>query len=237
MGAAESNPVRNLDKREHRRTHRKSFRDAIARYREGFVESADDENDGDSNAGNARGGGTASKGPLGVFVRVRPIFKRELKKEFDVITAGERSVVVHDARMHADCRHMLLDHHRFAFDRVFGPRCGNDAVYAATAAPLVADVAATPGAFATVLMYGQTGSGKTYTMSAIYERAARDLFAALAAKGGRSTAVSLSFLELSGKKAADILNEAHQARAALRYCLYARRRGSSQVRARKCVGV
>ena len=102
MGAAESNPVRNLDKREHRRTHRKSFREAIARYRSGFTETVD-ENDATGN-----GGGNA-RGPLGVYVRVRPIFKRELKHEFDVLTAGERTVVVHDARMHADCRNMLMD--------------------------------------------------------------------------------------------------------------------------------
>ena len=104
MGAAESNPVRNLDKREHRRTHRKSFRDAIARYRQNFVESEDE-----NNAASAGNGGGRSGGPLGVYVRVRPIFKRELKHEFDVLTAGERTVVVHDARMHADCRNMLMD--------------------------------------------------------------------------------------------------------------------------------
>ena len=103
MGAAESNPVRNLDKREHRRTHRAAFREAIARYRGGFVDSADE-----NEAGNGGAGG-GSRGPLGVFVRVRPIFKRELKHEFDVLTTGERAVVVHDARMHADCRNMLMD--------------------------------------------------------------------------------------------------------------------------------
>jgi hypothetical protein len=47
-------------------------------------------------------------------------------------------------------------------------------VYRDTAAPLVKDAA--KGGFATCLMYGQTGSGKTFTMSSIYERAAKDLF-------------------------------------------------------------
>jgi hypothetical protein len=40
------------------------------------------------------------------------------------------------------------------------------------------------GMAGTVLMYGQTGSGKTYTMSAIHERAARELFDCLAKEVG-----------------------------------------------------
>ena len=74
------------------------------------------------------------------------------------------------ARMHADMRRQLTNHHEFIFDRVFTAKANNDEVYLDTAAPLVK--VALEGGFATCLMYGQTGSGKTYTMTSIYERAA-----------------------------------------------------------------
>ena len=54
---------------------------------------------------------------------------------------------------------------------------------------------------ACVLMYGQTGSGKTYTMRAIMKAAAAQLFATA---GG--TTVSLSYAELGGSGARDMLN-------------------------------
>ena len=53
-------------------------------------------------------------------------------------TLGEAgSVVVHDARMEKDMRHMFIDNHAMEFDRVFGAEADNDEVYAGTAAELV----------------------------------------------------------------------------------------------------
>ena len=45
-----------------------------------------------------------------------------LGDEFDVVSCahGPRLIAVHDARMHSDMRHMIMHHHEFAFDRVFG---------------------------------------------------------------------------------------------------------------------
>ena len=56
-----------------------------------------------------------------VCVRKRPFFQHEKEQgEYDVITTGGREVVIHDARMHSDMRHMFINHHSFGFDAVFG---------------------------------------------------------------------------------------------------------------------
>ena len=52
---------------------------------------------------------------------------------------------------------------RWRYDAALGPAATSAAVYAASAAPLVADVAAGAGN-ATVFCYGATGAGKTHTM-------------------------------------------------------------------------
>ena len=142
------------------------------------------------------------EGDLKVCVRKRPIFKTELQgKEFDVLTVTHgKLMTVHDARMHADMRRQLMNHHEFIFDRVFNEKADNDEVYAGTAAALVEE--ALNGGFATCLMYGQTGSGKTYTMTSIYERAVYALFESLA----EGQTVSLSFVEIAGEKCNDLLN-------------------------------
>jgi kinesin family protein 2/24 len=102
--------------------------------------------------------------------------------------------------MHPDMVHMFMNHHDFSFDEAFGETVGNDAVYAGTAQGIVSE--AMSGGNGTVMMYGQTGSGKTYTMSAIHERVAQDLFAK--AVGGQ---VTICFVELLGDKCFDMLNQ------------------------------
>ena len=193
MGAAES-VVRNVDKRTARREQRDTFIGAIRDFR-GTFDARPADADGDPDR------------PIRVYVRKRPMFDWEWKKEreFDVITGGADRVVIHDARMEANMISRFMDHHEFEFDSVFGERATNDDVYAGTAAELVRLAAG--GGLATVLMYGQTGSGKTYTMSSIYERAAADLFSMLGgevAAGG--VTVSVSFVELAGDRCRDMLN-------------------------------
>ena len=122
------------------------------------------------------------------------------------VVASRKLAVVHDGRMEKDMRHLLMNHHSFEFDGAFGDAVTNDAVYEGVASPLVRDAAG--GGYATILMYGQTGSGKTFTMTAIYERAARELFASL--PPGRTVAVS--FFELAGDACSDLLNGFESAR-------------------------
>uniref|UniRef100_A0A7S4S6P9 Kinesin-like protein n=2 Tax=Alexandrium monilatum TaxID=311494 RepID=A0A7S4S6P9_9DINO len=96
--------------------------------------------------------------------------------------------------------HMFMNHHDFVFDEAFDENTGNAAVYTGTASGLVER--ALEGGHGTVMMYGQTGSGKTFTMTAIYELVAEDLFAGL-----DDRTVSVCFIELSGDSCFDMLNQ------------------------------
>jgi kinesin family protein 2/24 len=158
MGNAESNPVRNMDKRTARREYRDTFAGAIARYR-AIVSSEDLHAYAQEGSGTGSGDMQEGQHNVSVCVRKRPIFQHEIDDgEFDVITTiGGKKVVVHDARMHADMKRQFLYHYEFNFDHVFGEKASNRDVYNASAAPLVES--ALQGGYATCLMYGQTGSG------------------------------------------------------------------------------
>ena len=75
-----------------------------------------------------------------------------------MVSCLPKRVVIHDARMHVDMRHLFLNHHNFAFDDAFGDNAANDAVYGRTVHDLV--LAAVEGCVGTVLMYRQTGTRK-----------------------------------------------------------------------------
>ena len=120
MGNAESQPVRNVDKRTARRDHAPRFKGEITRFRQLGVAALLEEH-------------AAPNRQVRVCVRRRPIFSHELRAgEFDVLTCAEdaRSIAVHDCRMHADCRRLYCNHTSFAFDRVFDEYTDSAAVYA-----------------------------------------------------------------------------------------------------------
>ena len=81
MGNAESNPVRNMDKRTARRTHAISFQRAIAMSRRRGGEPAFSVSEGPRSSSSSSCGG--SGGSVRVFVRKRPIHDAELDAEFD----------------------------------------------------------------------------------------------------------------------------------------------------------
>ncbi|CAI7795693.1 unnamed protein product [Closterium sp. NIES-53] len=62
----------------------------------------------------------------------------------------------------------------YTFDRAFGPACPSDRVYAEGAKNIV--LSALSGINASIFAYGMTSSGKTYTMEAITDLAACDIF-------------------------------------------------------------
>ena len=170
MGAAESNPVRNMDKRTCRREHKESFMKGIQYFRRNgirsLIPSAIDTDDT-----------TISKNrDLRVCVRKRPIFQHEVDDgEFDVATCvKQKTIIIHDARMRVDMRNMFINNNIFSFDYVFNESSQNEDVFIEAALPLVSN--AVNSGYATCLVYGQTGSGKTFTMRYIYERAAKDIF-------------------------------------------------------------
>ncbi|CAE8677169.1 unnamed protein product [Polarella glacialis] len=193
MGNAESQIVRNVDKRTSRRDHRLIFAAAAQRFRTApFAPPL------------VVGGASASSAERGlrVCIRKRPIFPHELEQgEFDVISClATGRVVVHDARMHPDMTNMYMNHYDFAFDEALGDAADNAAVYAVTARDLV--FSALQGQNSTVMMYGQTGSGKTFTMRSIYSQAAEELFS-----GAAGRQVTTYFVELLGDNCFDMLNQ------------------------------
>jgi len=190
MGNAEASVVRNVDKRTSRREHRIIFGSCAERFR------------ADPFPAPAQATATGAVGrSLRVCIRKRPLFSHEREQgEFDVITCLPRRVVVHDARMHPDMVRLFMNHHDFVFDEAFGETADNDMVYMGTSRELVLE--ACQGSQGTVMMYGQTGSGKTYTMSAIYQRAANDLFAHADGK-----LVTVCFVELLGDNCFDMFNQ------------------------------
>ena len=206
MGQNSSNPIRNIDKRTARREYRASFARAIAEWR--YERQA---GEGGLSSTRQKQGRTAvvfnwgERSTVRVCVRKRPIFKHETDLgEFDTVTALPREVIVHDARMHADMRRMLMNHTAFAFDGVFDEHAGNTDVYESVGRPLVLE--AVGGGNATVCVYGQTGSGKTFTMSSFYNQASRDVFDFSNERFAPLPIVSLNFIELHGDTCYDLLN-------------------------------
>ena len=103
MGNAESQPVRNVDKRTARRDHAPKFAAAVTRFKESRQVLRSSLDEGVLHAG-------AAGSALRVCVRRRPIFPHETSAgEFDVLstragTGGTDELCVHNCRMHADCR-------------------------------------------------------------------------------------------------------------------------------------
>ncbi|GJE94690.1 kinesin motor domain-containing protein [Phanerochaete sordida] len=126
-----------------------------------------------------------------------------------------------------------LTHKSYEADLAFGPTAANDELYQRTVVANDMIPLALSSGIACILAYGQTGSGKTYTMEALEHRIARDLFIAAKHVGARllqaeeqakaSSAgtdstedlkpdtvfeFSVTFLELLGKRAVDLLEPA-----------------------------
>ncbi|GMF27476.1 unnamed protein product [Phytophthora lilii] len=178
---------------------------------------------------------TAADAPrLSVFIRKRPLAKKELKaKGYDIISclfASEdqsskrdtntmplrRELVCHEPKLRVDCSE-TLENHQFRFDGVFDELQENSRVYDATVGPMVPylvseAIASDDTTSLTVFAYGQTGSGKTYTMKSIYRQAATDLFHQLdelkesSSRRSSRVAVGVSFYEIYMNSVNDLLN-------------------------------
>lgn len=146
-------------------------------------------------------------GPVQVFVRKRPLFEKEEKKngDYDVATIlpghpVPRHVVLHNCLFQADLKTPFIQHLSFEFDHVWDERAENEDVYRHAAAPLV--MSSLDGGISTMFMFGQTGSGKTFTMSAIQKYAADDLYEGA---DGEEPWLSVTFVELRGNRCFDLL--------------------------------
>ncbi|KAI8592624.1 P-loop containing nucleoside triphosphate hydrolase protein [Geranomyces variabilis] len=153
-----------------------------------------------------------------VCVRVRPLLKHEEVDggNYSVVTANNPAVHVHSLDFRWNGRSNIRTN-KYDADVVFGPDDSTDAVYNAIALPLIPLVLS--NGMGTLLAYGQTGSGKTYTMTGIQERVAQDIFALAeqhrrirepawdGVTGGSGFEFTLSFVELMGKQAIDLLSD------------------------------
>eukprot|EP00811_Abedinium_folium_P035281 NODE_8087_length_1524_cov_5.951324.p1 GENE.NODE_8087_length_1524_cov_5.951324~~NODE_8087_length_1524_cov_5.951324.p1 ORF type:complete len:434 (-),score=110.39 NODE_8087_length_1524_cov_5.951324:222-1406(-) len=108
--------------------------------------------------------------------------------------------MLHNCLFQADLKTPLINHLTFRFDRVFDHDSENLDVYNAVGLPLVRG--SLDGGVSTMFMFGQTGSGKTFTMGAIQEFAARDLFRGA---DGEEPWLSVQSVELRGNRCFDLL--------------------------------
>ena len=191
MPSSATDPVTrtNFDKRTCRRQHAAPFAAAIARHRASLPAPVPTQ-------------GTPAAATTAVYVRKRPLFAAEAARgEFDVVTVADgSSLLVHVAAMKPDLRRMFLKTLRCGWATCFCENATDEAVYEATAAPLIA--AAVHNRPAALFMFGQTGSGKTHTSGALEGRIAHVLLA-----GDSGAGVRCSFFEILGKHAVDLLRE------------------------------
>ncbi|KAJ6538777.1 P-loop containing nucleoside triphosphate hydrolase protein [Mycena vulgaris] len=119
-----------------------------------------------------------------------------------------------------------LTHKPYEADLAFGPDIGNEEVYQRTVVANDMLSLTLSGGVGCILAYGQTGSGKTFTMESVEHRVARDLFdqarlvgkrLLLAQDGDQANAetgdifeFSVTFLELLGKHASDLLESTEE---------------------------
>jgi len=169
-------------------------------------------------------------GMCAVYVRKRPMFERDTKRcDFDVLTvvgsgAGDGDIASDsnsedDSAEQPNTRHIgqemvhhacmfdrslvtpFVHHTTFPYDGVFDAESSNEDVYHVVGRPLLENALA--GNLATLFVFGQTGSGKTFTMRAIERMIAAELFKQL----GEAVQVSLTYFELAGRKALDLLTD------------------------------
>ncbi|KAG2461274.1 KIF2C protein, partial [Polypterus senegalus] len=93
---------------------------------------------------------------------------QKLKKEIDVITIPDKSMLLlHEPKQKVDLT-KYLDNQVFKFDYSFDETATNEMVYRFTAQPLVNTLF--EGGMATCFAYGQTGSGKTHVFDLLNKK-------------------------------------------------------------------
>ncbi|CAJ1326985.1 unnamed protein product [Effrenium voratum] len=109
-----------FDKNTLRLMHREIFTGAIGRYQQRMLQSLDK-----NEALTAR---TPRRRPraVQVFVRVRPIFDKDIEKgDFDVVSVVPGQLVLHSCLFEADLKSPFISHLSFSFDQVFGHTASN----------------------------------------------------------------------------------------------------------------
>ena len=115
----------------------------------------------------------SSQGNFTVMARTRPLQETE---HYESVSSelGNRSVIVHDGRVHRDGRTIYTNHSRFCLDQVFAQESSNLEVYQAAARPLLE--ACLQGGRSSLIFFGQTGTGKTYSARHLLEIMSLEIF-------------------------------------------------------------
>lgn len=145
-----------------------------------------------------------------VCVRKRPIFKKEENSgEIDSTSCVNPSVIVHEPKYKVDGITRYLDNQEFLFDNAYGETDDTDSLYLTTLQPLIPFIL--NSGTVTCFAYGQTGSGKTFTMKGLQHSVVSDLFKH-AGRYIKSPNFMVSFFEIYGGRAYDLLNSRNQVR-------------------------
>ncbi|KAL5218644.1 hypothetical protein ABZP36_019328 [Zizania latifolia] len=175
-----------------------------------------------SGVGVTGGGGGSEKDRevnVQVVLRCRPLSEEEQKSNV------QTAISCNDLKREVTVLHSLFKQadKTFTFDRVFGPKAQQRAIYDHAVAPIVNDVL--EGYNCTVFAFGQTGTGKTYTMegemrqkvgelpatAGVIPRAVRHIFDALEARKA-DFSMKVTFLELYNEDLTDLLALEDQSR-------------------------
>jgi len=151
-----------------------------------------------------------------VCVRVRPRLSHEISSNYmlSTFTSNPEVLVVEPSFRRSfhtgDGGKIAGDMPRitpnmFTVDMAFGEEDDNKVVYKAVV-PSLMDLAF-QGGIGTIFAYGQTGSGKTFTINGIIEKLAVDLFDKTNDDTKAGIKLHLSYIQLLGNVATDLLNE------------------------------
>lgn len=123
-----------------------------------------------------------------VGVRIRPLsYLEHIHREHDSWEASDDNTLRYTGEVDRSHAHLPP---AYCYDRVFSSHISSQQVYEAAAKDRV--LSALQGLNATLFVYGQTGSGKTYTMRAVVQAAAQDVFHHIRHTPGRAQALLLT---------------------------------------------
>ena len=121
-----------------------------------------------------------------VGVRIRPLnYLEHIHRDHDSWQASDEFTLRYTGEVDRSHAHLPL---AYCYDRVFSSHSSSQQVYEAAAKDRV--MSALQGLNATLFVYGQTGSGKTYTMRAVVQAAAQDIFSQIRKTPGTPQAMS-----------------------------------------------
>ncbi|KAJ8985878.1 hypothetical protein NQ317_006252 [Molorchus minor] len=157
---------------------------------------------------NLNGDSQTSQENVRVFIRVRPLSKKE-------IAEANENIVISDYKENLIVLKKNGEHTKpFKFDHIFGSNTDQLEMYRMVAFPIVEK--ALEGYNGTIFAYGQTGTGKTYTMAGnhtvpelkgIIPNTFSHIFSQISrASGEKSFVVKVTYLEIYNEEVRDLLS-------------------------------